>query len=107
MAIVQPFPKHFEGEINWMGTKTAPAAVALDATPVSIAAADNNRIGVVVQNTGSVDVFLGIDNTVDNTNGIKLAAGQIMTDGGNGGSVDAWFACTSGAAGEVRVFTVK
>lgn len=71
---------------------TTSAAVVLSANAL--------RTSCLIQNVGTVDVYLGKDNTVTTTNGIKLAAGASLADDA---SVDAWWGITASGTADLRV----
>lgn len=69
-----------EGAINGAGNQ-----IAVEAVATLIAAARPGRKGVVVQNLGAVDVWLGFSNAVTASNGLLLLGSRGATffiDGG-------------------------
>lgn len=105
-VIEQTFSQLADGELNWMGNKTI-AKTVMGGTATLIAAADPQRRGVTIQNTGTPMVYLGNANTVTTATGYPLAANQTLFDEAEGGSVDDWYGITDGTAGEVRTIIVK
>ena len=82
---------------SWKNTVEAPSGTAgeLVSTPLS------NRSSMLLQNTGNSDVFIGPDNTVTASNGIKIPKGSSAEFSFDTGA-DIW-AITSGGTGEIRV----
>lgn len=84
------------------GSKTF-ADPAPTSTAASVLAANTSRKSCTIQNVGTVDVYLGKDNTVTTTNGLKLAAGDTLTDDV---STDAWWGITASGTADLRVLEV-
>ena len=55
------------------------AAVSVGVTATVIKAANTDRSSILIQNLGSVDVYIGSDASVTSSNGIKIAAGASAT----------------------------
>lgn len=79
------------------GTKTV-AAATCDTTADQLVAANALRKSVMIQNVGTVDIYLGLSGVTTST-GILLAAGGVMEDRD---SVDAWYGITASGTGSVR-----
>lgn len=83
------------------------AAAAVDNTgAVQLAAsALGGRRMIMVQNLSSKAIYLGKDNTVDNTNGLRLAAGGTLTLE-IGENIGLWAKGESGSAQDIRLLEV-
>jgi hypothetical protein len=81
------------------GTKTV-TAIAPTGAADPVLAANTSRISALIQNVGSVNVYLGKDNTVTSSTGILLIAGASMEDTE---STDAWWAIVASGTGDLRV----
>lgn len=82
------------------GQKSAPAANSVTTTAEKIVDA-GDRKACIIQPLGA-DLYLGADNTVDDTLGVKVAAGEMFTDTV---SSDAWWAYSDGTA-DVRIIVI-
>lgn len=82
---------------SWKNTVEAPTNTAseLVSTPFT------NRSSMLLQNTGSRDVYIGPDNTVTTSNGVKIPKGSSAEFSFDAGA-DIW-AITDGGTGELRV----
>lgn len=81
--------------------KSAPTAVSVTTSAISVLAENKRRGVALIQNVdAAIDIYLGRDNTVTSSNGIRLAAGQTLTDTF---STDAWFAIAASGTVSVRV----
>jgi hypothetical protein len=77
-----------------------PSNVTVGTSPVMLVQPNVNRGSLIIQNQGSVTVYLGIDSTVSatgSTRGYALFAGATFTDDATAG---AWWA-VSGTAGQI------
>lgn len=88
--------------LGFTGSKTF-SDPAPTSTAASVLAANTSRKSCIIQNVGTVDVYLGKDNTVTTTNGLLLAAGQWITDET---STDAWWGITASGTADLRVCEV-
>ena len=86
----------------WKGTKTFTDPAPTNTAAVALAA-NSSRITAVIQNVGTVDVYIGKDNTVTTTNGLLLAAGASLTDDS---STDAWWGITASGTADLRILEV-
>jgi len=66
---------------------------------VEVVAANDDRLSVLVQNTGSETIYVGFDATVTAANGVQVAAGGTYADGTYSGAV---YAITSSGTSDVR-----
>jgi hypothetical protein len=85
------------------GRKTF-AVVPVSTTATLIAAANGRRASLRIQNTGTVPVYLGGDDTVTPLTGYRLAAGAEVLDGE---SKDAWYGIVPAGTSEVRICEVS
>ena len=85
------------------GKKTITPIATVGNTAVELVAVNGRRSACEIQNLGTTDLWLGVDNTVDATNGYKLGAGLSYYDPH---SVDAWWGYQATSAGDVRVIEV-
>ena len=84
-----------------LGTRTA-SNVSVTAAATQLAAANTNRKSLVLQNNGSVTVYLGNASVAASgpVQGLTLAVGASFVDTTSG---DAWFAVTSSSAATIHV----
>lgn len=83
--------------IGASGAKTV-AAATCDTTADQLVAANADRKSVMIQNVGTIDIYLGLSGVTTST-GILLAAGAVLEDDK---SVDAWYGITASGTGAVR-----
>lgn len=77
------------------------AAVSVGNTATDIIGTDlANRTSVIIQNVSNRDVFLGLDNSVTTSNGIRLAAGASIEV--EAGPALNWHGITSSGTADVR-----
>lgn len=76
-----------------------PESVTVTSLATLLAAENPKRVAILMQNLGSVDVYLG-DSNVTIATGIRLAAGQTYSDNH---TVRAWYGITASATADVRV----
>lgn len=84
-----------------IGSVLVPAAVAVGAAAVQLAAASASRQSVTILNNSANDIFIG-DVTVTVVNGMRLVAGQALTIDKTTAAI---FAIAAGAGNDVRVLT--
>ena len=90
------------GSLPAKGSRTHSVATPTTSA-VSVLAANSSRKSATIQNAGTVDVYLGKDNTLTTSTGIKLAAGDSLQDKN---STEAWWAITSSGTGDLRIIEV-
>ena len=96
-----PMPVRLKGSA---GTKNAPVQVTVTTAATQILAANPNRAGAIIANTGASTLFIGRDNTVTTGNGIPVAAGGSIEDNQSG---DAWFGIVASGTADVRALEVQ
>jgi hypothetical protein len=84
------------------GTKAITTA-APTGSAASVLAANANRLRALIQNTGSVNVFLGVSGVTSST-GLLLVPGASLEDDA---SNDAWFAITASGTGALVILEVS
>jgi hypothetical protein len=84
------------------GSKTFTTA-APTTSAASVLAANSSRVVAIVQNVGSVDVYVGKDGTVTTSNGLLLSAGSTLVDDA---STDAWYGITGSGTAALRIVEV-
>lgn len=103
MANAQYWSQVAAGSVNYRGEKTITTA-APDTTPAQVLPVNIQRIAVTIQNVGSVDVYLGTDDTVSSSNGLLLKAGSYISDDS---SIDAWWAVAASGTADLRIVEVQ
>lgn len=78
--------------------------VAPTTTATEVVAAYRSRKQVTLRNVGTVDVYLGVDNTVTTANGFLLAVGETYDDTNTG---SAYWGIVASGSGDLRVLEVK
>lgn len=84
------------------GTKTF-SDPAPTSSASQIVAASATRLCVIIENVGTVGVYLGSTSGVTTSTGLFLDAGETLTDDV---TVDAWFAITASGTADLRVCVV-
>ena len=89
----------------------AAKSVTVTTSATSLAAKNTDRVWITLDNRSAVDVFLGMDNTVDSTNGIALAAKDKLIESFDGDKTrffyrGAWFAAVATGTADVRVLEI-
>lgn len=88
---------------EYTGTKQF-SQIAPDGTATLVVATNRNRTTLIIQNVGTVDVYLGGDDSVTTLTGLLLPASGTLNDEDSG---DAWYAITEGDTADLRVLEVS